>query len=155
VTITDVNNPSNTATVPTGPDGLFFFTEPPGTYNISATTPQFYTPSPANQGPDDTIDSDGVPDGLGNSVASNVVIADGHTDTDFGFFLNQTVSNPGTGTLGYYKNHPEAWPNGVTIAGVPYATNSAIYWMQRIGKDRTTQMFAQLVAAKLNVGIGN
>jgi hypothetical protein len=154
VTITD--GTSILGTTETGPDGIYYFFVPAGTYTIFATTPQGYTTSPPNVGSDDTIDSDGVPDGSGNSVAANVVVNPDHTDTDFGFFVNQTVSNPGTGTLGYWKNHPEAWPSPtIIIAGQTYTVDQAIYWMQRIGKDRTTQMFAQLVAAKLNVSIGN
>jgi hypothetical protein len=151
VTITDGTSPTTTST---GPDGIYYFGFPPGTYTIFATTPVGYTTSLPNQG-SDTTDSDGVPDGFGNSVAKDVSVATDHTDTDFGFYVNNVVSNPGTGTLGYWKNHPTAWPNGVTIAGVPYTTDAAIWWMQRISKDRTTQMFAQLVAAKLSVGIGN
>jgi hypothetical protein len=150
VTLTDSTNTS--VTTDTGPDGIYQFFTPPGTYTVSATTPVGYATSPSNVCCNDTIDSDGVPDGFGNSVATGVVDA---TETDFGFYANQVVSNPGTGTLGYWKNHPAAWPNGVTIAGVHYSTDQAIWWMQRINKDRTTQMFAQLVAAKLNVAIGN
>jgi hypothetical protein len=70
--------------------------------------------------------------------------------------VNNVVSNPGTGTLGYWKNHPNAWPvSTISIGGQTYTVSQAIYIMQRINKDRTTQMFAQLVAAKLNVAIGN
>jgi hypothetical protein len=139
----------------TGSDGIFYFSPPPGDYFFSAETPQGFTPSPFHQGGNSALDSDGQADGLGHSVSPKTTVDVGYMDTDFGFFVNQVVSNPGTGTLGYWKNHPAAWPNGVTIAGVPYTTNAAIWWMQRVGKDRTTQMFAQLVAAKLNVGIGN
>jgi hypothetical protein len=152
VTITDG---TTTLTTDTGPDGIYYFFVPPGTYTISATTPVGDTTSPPNQGANDTTDSDGVPNGFGESVATGVPVGFDSHDTDFGFYVNNVVTNPGTGTLGYWKNHPTAWPNGVTIAGVPYTTDAAIWWMQRIGKDRTTQMFAQLVAAKLSVGIGN
>jgi len=144
------------STTETGPDGTYSFFVPPGTYSIIVTTPVGDTPSPANQGGNDTLDSDGVPDGFGNVVASGVVTTGDNPNTDFGFFVNQVVSNPGTGTLGYWKNHPEAWPNPtISIGGQSYTISQAIYIMQRVGKDRTTQMFAQLVAAKLNVTIGN
>jgi hypothetical protein len=153
VTITDG---TNTSTTQTGPDGLYSFAFQDGTYTISATIPVGYTPSPANVCCNDTIDSDGVPDGFGNSVATGVVVVFDNPNTDFGFYVNNVVSNPGTGTLGYWKNHPEAWPvSSITIGGVLYTKTQAIYLMQRIGKDRTTQMFAQLVAAELNVKIGN
>jgi hypothetical protein len=154
VTLTDSSN--NSVTTETGPDGTYAFFVPPGTYTISATTPVGYTTSPANQGGDDTRDSDGVPNGFGDSAAVGVVILSDDANTDFGFYVNTVVSNPGTGTLGYWKNHPEAWQvSSITIGGQTYSRDQAIYWMQRINKDRTTQMFAQLVAAKLNVGIGN
>ncbi len=63
----------------------------------------------------------------------------------------------GTGTIGYWKNHPEAWPvDEITIGGVPYTVEQAIAIMNTPGKgDKTYDMFAQLVAAKLNVLIGN
>jgi hypothetical protein len=147
-------------TVPAESDinGIYYFAVKDGTYTISATTPVGYATSPPNVGSDDTIDSDGVPDGFGNSVAGVVLQGGINTDTDFGFYANQVVSNPGTGTLGYWKNHPDAWPASmlpITIGGVSYTRDQAIYQMQRINKDRTTQMFAQLVAAELNVAIGN
>jgi hypothetical protein len=105
----------------------FSLTPSDGIFTISATTPLGDTPSPPKVGSDNTIDSDGKPDSNGNSVASNVPITFGSTDIDFGFFVNQTVSNPGTGTPGYWKNHPEAWPiPGITIAGLPY-----IAWIRR------------------------
>ena len=64
---------------------------------------------------------------------------------------------PGTGTPGYWKNHPEAWPRDtIIIGGVPYTKDQAIYWMnQPDNKDKTITMFAALVAATLNVAIGN
>jgi len=156
VSITIIDSSNNTITTQTGPDGLYSFSVPDGTYRISATTPVGDTPSPSNVCCNDAIDSDGVPDGFGNSVATGVVVVFDNPNTDFGFYVNNTVTNPGTGTLGYWKNHPEAWKVAtITIGGVTYTRDQAIYVMQRISKDRTTQMFAQLVAAELNVGIGN
>jgi len=64
---------------------------------------------------------------------------------------------PGTGTPGYWKNHPEAWPvEEITIGGVTYSKEDAIsiMWMKK-DKDKTTTMFSALVAAKLNVLMGN
>jgi hypothetical protein len=67
------------------------------------------------------------------------------------------VDAPGTGTPGYWKNHPEAWPvDGITIGGVFYTKAEAIDLMESPTKrDKTYNMFEQLVAAKLNVLIGN
>ena len=66
------------------------------------------------------------------------------------------VLQPGTGTPGYWKNHPEAWP-------VPdhhgrrsrLHEGAAIAWLGKVGKDKTTTMFSSLVSAKLNVLVGN
>lgn len=64
----------------------------------------------------------------------------------------------GTGTPGYWKNHPDAWPvEEITIGGVTYTKEEAIAIMQTKGTkgDKTYTLFSQLVAAKLNVLIGN
>jgi len=64
----------------------------------------------------------------------------------------------GTGTPGYWKNHPDAWPvEEITIGGeTSYTRDEAIDLMQRPVKgDKTYTMFKALVAAKLNVLIGN
>ena len=64
---------------------------------------------------------------------------------------------PGTGTPGYWMNHPEAWPGDViTIGGETYSKADAIQYMKMaVKKDKTFTMFPALVAAKLNVLIGN
>ena len=128
----------------------------PGTFQVSVMVPPGTSISPANVGADDTIDSDGVTDGAGNSVATIVLTEDApySVDTDFGFSQSQ-VQNPGTGTPGYWMNHPEAWPASVSVGGVEYTRDEAIAWIAKSGKDRTTTMFASLVSAKLNVQIGN
>ena len=64
---------------------------------------------------------------------------------------------PGTGTPGYWKTHPEAWPvTEITIGGITYSSGDAIskLWMPEKG-DKTFTVFRALVAAKLNVLIGN
>lgn len=62
----------------------------------------------------------------------------------------------GTGTPGYWKNHPEAWPvDEITIGGIVYSKEEAIGWMMTSNsKDKTITMFRALVAAKLNVLMG-
>lgn len=64
---------------------------------------------------------------------------------------------PGVGTPGYWMNHPEAWPvSGITIGGEYYTKAEAIALMKAPVKgDKTLTMFPALVAAKLNVEIGN
>lgn len=65
--------------------------------------------------------------------------------------------SPGTGTPGYWMNHPEAWPvDVITIGGITYSKETAINFMKDpVKKDKTFTMFPALVAAKLNVLIGN
>jgi hypothetical protein len=76
-------------------------------------------------------------------------------DTDFGFMAT-SAANPGTGTPGYWKNHPDAWPvSSITVGGRTYTKAQAIYWLGKVGKDKTTTMFSSLVPAMLNVLIGN
>ena len=90
-----------------------------------------------------------------NSGFSVITTTASNTSTNFGFFQSG-ASNPGTGTIGYWKNHPEAWPpSGVSVAGQTYSAADAISWINKVGKDKSTMMFAQLVAAKLSVAIGN
>jgi hypothetical protein len=148
---------SDMLTAETGPDGFYYFWVEDGSYTIAAMTPQGLQASPANAGADDTLDSDGVPDGMGNSVANGVVVVGGNNpDTDFGFWMPPAQQAPGTGTPGYWKNHPEAWPvRSITVGGVTYTMDQAISWLQRVGKDKTTTMFSSLVPAMLNVMVGN
>ena len=56
-------------------------------------------------------------------------------------------------TQGYWMNHPDAWcVSSITIGGVPYTKADAIAAMRHAtNRDMTYQMFAQLVAAELNV----
>jgi hypothetical protein len=65
--------------------------------------------------------------------------------------------SPGTGTPGYWKNHPDAWPvDEITIGGVTYTRDAAIEIMNTPEKgDKTYTLFRALVAAKLNVEMGN
>ena len=141
--------------------GVYQFPIPPGTYEIKVQIPPGTQPSPSNVGSNDVVDSDGSPDGLGNSVAVATLGAPTPTtgvfksNVDFGFFV-PSVQQPGTGTPGYWKNHPEAWPVvTITVGGVTYTREQAIAWLDNVNKDRTTTMFSSLVSAKLNVVIGN
>lgn len=74
----------------------------------------------------------------------------------FNFDITPPCS-PGTGTPGYWMNHPEAWPiSGIMIGGRYYAMDEAIGAMKApVATDKTFTMFAALVATKLNVMIGN
>jgi hypothetical protein len=65
--------------------------------------------------------------------------------------------SPGTGTPGYWKNHPEAWPvETIEIGCEVYSKAEAIALMlEADGGDKLRTIFRSLVAAKLNVLIGN
>ena len=68
----------------------------------------------------------------------------------------------GTGTIGYWKNHPEAWPiDEIEIGEITYSKEAAIEVMKtKKGKnpvkgDKTYDMFNQMVAARLNLYADN
>ncbi len=67
------------------------------------------------------------------------------------------LAPPGTGTPGFWKNHPLAWPvDSITVCGTPYSKKMAINILSLPVKgDKTITMFKALVAAKLNVLAGN
>lgn len=71
--------------------------------------------------------------------------------------VNVPCDQPGTGSAGYWKNHPEAWPvETITIGCVEYTKDDAIAYMKAPVKgDQTLKIFRALVAAKLNVLVGN
>ena len=147
--------------VPTGSDGSYEAETPSGvTYTVSVQIPPDTMPSPANTpATDDEHDSDGEPDGSGNSVAHftlPVTDSNGDDSTDFGFTASG-FSNPGTGTPGYWKTHPEAWPvSSVTVGGVTYTKEQALAILgSPVAKDKRYTMFSSLVPAMLNVKIGN
>jgi SdrD B-like domain len=150
--------PTETLFTETNLQGFYFFEVPAGTYPTLVQIPVGMTPSPANQGANDALDSDGVSNGFGFSVATTTLVGgagSANSDTDFGF-VTAAVQSPGTGTPGYWKNHPEAWPvNEITVGGVTYSRDEAIAWLGKVGKDKTTTMFSSLVSAMLNRLIGN
>jgi hypothetical protein len=66
------------------------------------------------------------------------------------------VQQPGTGTPGYWKNHPAAWPvQSIMVGGRTYTKAEAIGWLGKVGKDKSTTMFSSLVPAMLNILLGN
>jgi hypothetical protein len=152
VTVCLLCNGSDNVDTETGPAGNYSVDVPFGTYTVAVLIPTGTQASPPNVG-DDTFDSDGVPNGAGYSVATGAP-ANGSA-TDFGFSAT-AVQSPGTGTPGYWKNHPEAWPvPTITVGGITYTKAQAIAWLGKVGKDKSTTMFSSLVPAMLNLVIGN
>jgi hypothetical protein len=145
----------------TGLGGLYSFPNLQGgtVYTVAAQIPTGTQASPPNAVSDDSRDSDGEPDSNGFSAAT-LVSPNGYP-VDFGFHRS-TALNPGTGTPGYWKNHPEAWPKDqfgvpvtIMIGGVPYSKTAGLTGLAKITKDKTTTMFSSLLSAKLNLLIGN
>ena len=152
----DDNNP-DAVIFETNPDGSFSLFEFAGTYTVAVKVPTGTQASPPNimGNTQDSFDSDGVPNGSGFSVVTVTVAEAPFIATDFGF-APSAHSNPGTGTPGYWKNHPEAWPvAGITIGLNTYTKAQAIAWLGKVGKDKTTTIFASYVSAFLNLQIGN
>ena len=156
------SEPSDVQYTNTGPDGLYLFIDLcAGTYKVMVQRPNDMQASPHGAGSDAEADSNGIDDGVGNSVAE-VTIPDlpgvfGYTDAsiDFGFWQTAVVQ-PGTGTPGYWKNHPEAWPvQSINVGGVTYSKDQALAILWANGSDRTLTMFSSLVPAMLNVLLGN
>jgi hypothetical protein len=159
ITFTPEGGGTPTETVVQTNDSGFFElnTVPEGaTFTVSVQIPNDMTPTLANVGSDDTVDSDGVADGP-NSVAQGTLTLTTAATTDFGFKATSGFTNPGTGTPGYWKNHPEAWPvSTIQIGTVTYTVDQAIAIMNSpVQKDKTFTMFASLVSAILNVKINN
>lgn len=66
-------------------------------------------------------------------------------------------TNPGTGTPGYWKNHPEAWPvSSLVIGGVTYTQAELLGFLGgSTSRDVTRIMARAVIAAELNGLIGN
>jgi hypothetical protein len=88
-------------------------------------------------------------------VVVNLGAGEVYMDADFCF--TKVQSGPGTGTPGYWKTHPEAWPvDSITIGGRTYTKAQAIRLIGMAEKgDKTLTVFRHLACAKLNVLIGN
>lgn len=158
VKITFVDSTGEVTEAWTDVDGIYKAPLDDETYTVTISTSSVgagYTPSPTDAGSNDAIDSDGADDSTGNSTTTITVEYQGDVFTDFGFYQS-TKSQPGTGTPGYWKNHPAAWPvSSITVGGVVYSKADAIAWLGKVSKDKTTTMFSSLVPAMLNVKIGN
>lgn len=64
---------------------------------------------------------------------------------------------PGTGTIGYWKTHASAWPvTSIKIGNQTYTVSQAITLLGTESRgDKTIDLAKQLIAAKLNVLVGN
>lgn len=88
VTVTLTYPGGATVTTTTDANGNYLFSNlAPGSYTVSFTTPSGYTAAPANQGSDDTKDSDPV----SGSVSVTLAAAENNLTVDAGFMSNQLV----------------------------------------------------------------
>jgi hypothetical protein len=156
VTIVAISHQEEERIEATDEYGYYQFLVCGGTYNVIVQRPNGMQTSPPGMGTDPRVDSNGVDDSLGNSVAEVTVPLGGFNSTiDFGF-TETPVAQPGTGSHGYWKTHPEAWPvETITVGGVGYTKAETIAILWSSGSDRTPTMFSSLVPAMLNVLIGN
>ncbi|MEZ5287426.1 MAG: SdrD B-like domain-containing protein [Vicinamibacterales bacterium] len=142
----------------TDANGAYLFTGLcAGTYQVCVSAPPGTAASPFNQGTDDEIDSDGEPTADG---ACTIVTLPAFNTTDltndFGFY-EVCDSDIGTGTPGYWKQHPGAWPvESIEIGGRLYSKAQAVSLMKKAGSggDKSLTMFMHLVATKLNLLAG-
>lgn len=101
------------------------------------------------------------PDGsVGFNLYFNIAVYDGDHEVAHGKWDYEVCCipqhGPGTGTPGYWKTHPEAWPvTSLVIGGVSYTREQAIALMLLPDGDKTLTLFRALVSAELNVLIGN
>lgn len=69
------------------------------------------------------------------------------------------VQAPGTATIGYWKNHPTAWPASCDVSLPGSVQDPAVFAMNvleaPVKGDKTVALAKQLVAAMLNVCVGN
>jgi hypothetical protein len=152
VTACVICNGTDNISATTDLNGVFLFPPEaglPSAFTLFVLIPTGTQPSPL--GPDNI----GTSNGSGSSVSPLNGVFLGSTSDNFGFVTAQ-IAQPGTGTPGYWKNHPEAWPvNSIKVGGVTYTETQAISWLNKTGKDKTVTMFQSLVSAMLNVMIGN
>jgi hypothetical protein len=169
VTFTSTTDPDVVVTETTGvcvdeygnptPDtcGVYRAFLPEDTYDVTVSptsvTQGTVATTPNVPGYEDT-DSDGAFDSATSlSTVAGVVVTTGSVaDTDFGFYTVPKVQQVGTGTPGYWKNHPEAWPvETIIMGGVSYSKGDAIKMMGKVSKDKSVTLFSSLLAAKLNL----
>ncbi|MEP7218925.1 MAG: SdrD B-like domain-containing protein, partial [Bacteroidota bacterium] len=99
-----------------------------------------------------TYDPDGI--ATPNVASFDLTLTHKTVAAPFGY---RRTSPPGTGTRGYWVNHPENWPvSQITLGCVTYSQAEAIAILQKATKgDKTYIIASQLIATKLNLVNGN
>jgi hypothetical protein len=98
-------------------------------------------------------------DGIATLNVASLSLASGATvsNVNFGYFYSPLSPAPGTGTIGYWKNHSAAWPvQQITLGAVTYTKAQAISLLEQPSRgDKSIDLAKQLIGAKLSVLIGN
>ena len=129
-------------------------------YYVKFYPPAGYGFSPQYAGSDRAVDSNADPF-TGESECFTLPYDGWQVDPtkldDVTFDAGLVCSPPGTGTPGYWMNHPEAWPvDSIVIGGKVYTKEAAIAIMKLpVAQNKVLSMFPALVSAKLNVLSGN
>ncbi|MBN2452289.1 MAG: hypothetical protein JXR77_18025 [Lentisphaeria bacterium] len=150
---TDVTDPQGGAapTVQTGADGQYCLSVAKvGEYRILIHSCNFLCGGNC-VGAVQTCDPDGICD---NSTLRELTEAQPAAVADFGYAF---PAPPGTGTPGYWKNHPEAWPRDILAIGGTCWPASEILEIMRTenSKDVTLRLFTALACALLNTAAHN
>lgn len=108
----------------------------------------------------DDVRATGDADGTGSANTTTLTASGGTSTTTASFAYQRVVTTTGapigTGTRGYWLNHPDNWPlTGMYLGNTWYSKAQCIEIFKRPTKgDKTYSMAAQLIAAKLNVARG-
>ena len=132
----------------TDTNGLYCFgMDKPSTYKVRVAASNF-DPNQPLAGKSSTTRGDSLTRTLSTS---NVLTY------DFGYNTAPPSTSPGTGTIGYWKTHPEAWPvQSITLGNVTYTKTQAIALLNTPSRgDKSIDLAKQLIGAKLNVLVGN
>jgi hypothetical protein len=126
---------------------------------LGSTTSATASGSASTDGFDGT--TSGSTSGTSNGVAKGnyktmpVVVGVDENGNPVDLIVPTEISIGGTGTIGYWKTHPESWPVAmITVGGITYSKDQALE-MLGYGGDKSTILAKQLIAAKLNVMVGN
>jgi hypothetical protein len=160
------------ATTNTNADGFYLFSNlMPGNYNVHFVAPLGFVYSPMDQGADDAVDSD-VDPATGMTICTTLESGENDMTWDAGLYLPPP---PGgcTLTIGYWKNHAGFGPqpdnlsqflpvwlgdagggSSLFVDDVQMAYDLLTQKVYGVPSNGITKLYAQLLAAKLNIADG-
>ena len=140
----------------TDSQGLFRFKgELSNQVYLAIEVPSGFTVTARDAGEDDALDNDLDPL-TAHTECIDLSDRSRHLAWDIGLIAEEIeTASPGVASAGFWKNHQEAWPvEEITVGGITYSRQEAGKLVSN-GRDKTKTMFRSLVAAKLNVAMGN